>query len=204
MQFILRNNLNLMALLGAGVAVYLAFFWPDMLVMQRTVGLFFVALVLHVWEEMRYPGGFPEMMMSRLNFAIPNRHAAKAIVDGYVLYLVFVPLFLPHVIWLAMASMLLGVLEAVAHTAEIKLFRLKHPYSPGLATAIVLLLPIGIFGITYAVRHDVMRPKQWAYSLLYMAAGFAIAQGTVVRMSGLKYTEFLKKVRSVLFAKHAD
>jgi len=89
MQFILRNNLNLMALLGAGVAVYLAFFWPDMLVMQRTVGLFFVALVLHVWEEMRYPGGFPETM-SRLNFAIPNRHAAKAIVDGYVLYLVFV------------------------------------------------------------------------------------------------------------------
>jgi len=204
MQFILRNNLNLMALLGAGVAVYLAFFWPDMLVMQRTVGLFFVALVLHVWEEMRYPGGFPEMMMSRLNFAIPNRHAAKAIVDGYVLYLVFVPLFFPHVIWLAMASMLLGVLEAVAHTAEIKLFRLKHPYSPGLATAIVLLLPIGIFGITYAVRHDVMRPKQWAYSLLCMAAGFAIAQGTVVRMSGLKYTEFLKKVHSVLFAKHAD
>jgi hypothetical protein len=171
--------------------------------MQRTVGLFFVALVLHVWEEMRYPGGFPEMVMSRLNFAIPNRHAAEAIVAGYVLYLVFVPLFFPHVIWLAMASMVLGVLEAVAHTAEIKLFRLKHYYSPGLATAIVLLLPISIFGITYAVRHDLMQPWEWVYSLLYMVVGFAIAQGTVVRMSGLKYIEFLKRVRSTLFAKQA-
>ena len=48
-----------------------------------------------------------------------------------------------------------------------------------------------------------MRPWEWAYSVLYMVVGFAIAQGTVVRMSGLKYTEFLKRVRSVLFAKHA-
>ena len=110
-QLILRNNLNLIALLGGCVVVYLAIFWHDMPVIQRTVALFFVALVLHVWEEMRYPGGFPEMVMSRLNFVIPNRHAAEAIVAGYVLYLVFVPLFFPHVIWLAMASMLLGVLE---------------------------------------------------------------------------------------------
>ena len=104
-QFILRNNLNLMALLGVGVAVYLALFWPEMPVMQRTVGLFFIALVLHVWEEMRYPGGFPEMMMSRLDFAIPNMNAAHALVSGYVLYLVFVPFFFPHIVWLAMASM---------------------------------------------------------------------------------------------------
>jgi uncharacterized protein with HXXEE motif len=200
-QFILRNNLNLMALLGACVAVYLAIFWRDMPVMQRTVGLFFIALVLHVWEEMRYPGGFPEMMMSRLNFVIPNRHAAEAIVAGYVLYLVFVPLFFPTVIWLTMASMLLGVFEAVAHTAEIKLFRLKHYYSPGLVTAVFLLLPIWIFGVTYAVRHDLMQPWEWLYSLLYMVVGFAIAQGTVVRMSGMKYSDFLKRVKSTFSAK---
>ncbi len=203
-QFILRNNLNLMALLGVGVAVYLALFWPEMPVMQRTVGLFFIALVLHVWEEMRYPGGFPEMMMSRLDFAIPNMNAAHALVSGYVLYLVFVPFFFPHIVWLAMASMVLGVLEAIAHTAEIKLFRCKHFYSPGLATAMVLLLPIAIFGITYAVRHDLIRPWQWAYSVVYMVIGFAIAQGSVVRMSGLKYSEFLRKVRSVIFGKPAQ
>jgi hypothetical protein len=188
-----------MALIAAGVAVYFAAYWADMPAMQRTTALFFVAAVLHVWEEMRYPGGFPEMMMSRLNFAIPNRHAAEAIVAGYVLYLVFIPLFFPHVVWLAMASMLLGVLEAVAHTAEIWLFRLKHYYSPGLVTAIVLLLPISIYGITYALRHDLMQPREWVYSLLYMAVGFAIAQGTVVRMSGMKYLEFLRRVRSTLF-----
>lgn len=92
-QFLVRNNLNLLALLGVGVIAYLAIFWAEMPVMQRTVGVFFVALVAHVWEEMRYPGGFAELMTSRLDFAIHNIDAAHAIVGGYVLYLVFVPLF---------------------------------------------------------------------------------------------------------------
>jgi hypothetical protein len=46
-----------------------------------------------------------------------------------------------------------------------------------------------------------MRPWEWAWSVLYMVIGFAIAQRTVVRMSGLKYSEFLKRVRSTLSAK---
>ena len=200
-QFVLRNNLNLLAALGIGVAIYLSVSWAVMPVLQRSVGLFFVALVLHVWEEMRYPGGFAEMVTRRLNFALPNRYAAESIVAGYVLYLVFVPLFFPHVPWLAMASMLLGVLEAIAHLAEIKIFRRKYFYSPGLVTAVLLLLPIATYGISYAVRQDLMRPLDWVWSLLYMAIGFAIAQGTVVRMSGLEYLDFLKRVRSVLFAK---
>jgi hypothetical protein len=70
-----------------------------------------------------------------------------------------------------------------------------------MATALIVLLPISIVGITYVVRNDLMRPWEWAYSLLYMVSGFAIMQGTVVRMSGMKYLEFLKRGRSKLFAK---
>lgn len=101
------------------------------------------------------------MVTRRLNFALPNRYAAESIVAGYVLYLVFVPLFFPHVPWLATASMLLGMLEAIAHLAEIKIFRRRYFYSPGLVTAVLLLLPIAIYGISYAVRQDLMRPLDW-------------------------------------------
>ena len=79
-QFVLRNSPNLLAALGIGVAIYLSVSWAVMPVLQRSVGLFFVALVLHVWEEMRYPGGFAEMVTRRLNFALPNRYAAESIV----------------------------------------------------------------------------------------------------------------------------
>lgn len=45
-QFVLRNNLNLLAALGIGVAIYLSVNWAVMPVLQRSVGLFSVALVL--------------------------------------------------------------------------------------------------------------------------------------------------------------
>jgi hypothetical protein len=86
-----------MAVLGADVVIYVVLNWPMMPVLQRIVGLFFVANVLRVWEEMRFPGGVPEMAMRPLNFALPDRHAAELIVGAYVLYLSFVPLFFPHV-----------------------------------------------------------------------------------------------------------
>ncbi|EEF59740.1 HXXEE domain-containing protein [Pedosphaera parvula] len=200
-QFILRNNLYLLTALAIGVAIYVAVNWAAIPFLQRMVGLFFVAIMLHVWEESRFPGGFAEMITARLNFAITDPRVAELILAGAILYLGFVPLFFPHVAWLAMAAMLLGVLEPIAHLAAIKMFQRKHFYSPGLLTAVVLLLPISIYGIAFAVRNDLMRPWDWIWSLLYMATGLAIAQGTVVRMSGLRYTEFLKRVRSTLFAK---
>jgi hypothetical protein len=198
-QVVLRNVLNLMAVLGICVAVYVAWNWSGLPTIQRMVGLFFVGLVLHVWEEMRFPGGFAEMITSRLDFVLTAPHAAEAIVAAYVLYLAFVPLFFPHVAWLAMASILLGVLEAIGHVAAIRLFRCKHYYSPGLVTALALLLPISVYGIAYVVRNDLIRPLDWGCSLLYMVLGLAVAQGTVVRMSGMKYGQFLKRVRSTLF-----
>lgn len=60
----------------------------------------------------------------------------------------FVPLFFPRLPFLAMATMMLGVLEGVMHIARIKMFRLPRFYSLGLATAIVLLLPISIHAFT--------------------------------------------------------
>ena len=45
-----KNNLYLMAALGVIVAVYVAVNWTSMPVLQRMVSLFFVGLVMHLWE----------------------------------------------------------------------------------------------------------------------------------------------------------
>jgi hypothetical protein len=77
-----------------------------------------------------------------------------------VLVIAFVPLFFPRVPFLAMATMMLGVLETVKHIGMIKMFRLPRFYSPGLPTAIVLLLPISIYAFAYVIRHDLMQQVQ--------------------------------------------
>ncbi len=55
-NFVLRNNLYLMAALGVAVASYVALNWSSMPVLQRMVGLFFVGLVMRLSEEGRFPG----------------------------------------------------------------------------------------------------------------------------------------------------
>ncbi|HEY1473356.1 MAG TPA: HXXEE domain-containing protein [Pseudolabrys sp.] len=198
-KFILKNNLYLMAALGVGVGVYVAVNWASMPVLQRLVGLFFVGLVMHLWEEGRFPGGFVEMITEHLHFTAINRHFGEIVTAAYALMIAFVPLFFPRVPFLAMAAMMLGVMEAVMHVAMIKMFRLKHFYSPGLATALVLLLPISIYTFDYVIRHNLMQPVSWLFAFLYMLFGLAVAQQIVIRASGVRYSDFLKNVKTALF-----
>ena len=197
-KLILRNNLYIMAALGVAVATYLAINWSSMPVLQRLVGIFFVGLVMHLWEEGRFPGGFVELITEHLHFTARDRHFGEIVTAAYVLVIAFVPLFFPNVPFLAMATMMLGVLEAIMHLAMIKMFRLPRFYSPGLATAVVVLLPISIYGLAYAVRHDLMQPHSWLFAFLYMLFGLIVAQQVVIRASGVKYTDFLRNVRAAL------
>jgi len=199
-DIIIRNNLYLLTALGVIVAVYTAMNWAAMPVLQRMVGLFFVALILHLWEEGRFPGGFAEMISSRLNFTQINPHFGEIITAALVMIVTLVPFFFPHVAFLAMVPMLLGILEVVAHLAMIKMFGLKRFYSPGLATSVVVLLPISVYTISYAVQHNLMQPVSWLYSFLSMLISLMLAQQIVVRTSGMKYTDFLKNVRATIFA----
>jgi len=112
-----------------------------------------------------------------------EQHAAEEVASepgaAYVLVIAFVPLFFPHVPFLAMAAMMLGIMEVVMHLAMIKMFRLKHFYSPGLATAVVVLLPISIYTFAYVIRHNVMQPIPWLPAFLYML--FGLGRGSADR-----------------------
>ncbi|HEY4257632.1 MAG TPA: HXXEE domain-containing protein, partial [Candidatus Udaeobacter sp.] len=143
----MRNNLYLMTALAVVVAVFIALNWASIPILQRMTGLFFVGLVAHLWEEQRIPGGFVEMVTEHLHFTASSREFGEVCTAACVLVIAFVPFLLPQVAFLAMAPMMLGVLEAVEHVGVIKVFRLKRFYSPGMITAVCVLLPISVFSI---------------------------------------------------------
>lgn len=76
---------------------------------------------------------------------------------------------------------------------------LRRPYSPGLVTSVVVLLPISLFGIVYAVQNGLMTPLTWLFAFLYVILSLGIAQQIVVRASGIRYRDFLANVRSAFF-----
>jgi hypothetical protein len=160
--------------------------------------LFFIALALHLWEEGRFPGGFTDLITSKLNFTASNPHFGEMITAAYVLAIAFVPLFFPKVAFLAMAPMMLGILEAVALVGAIWIFRLERFCSPGMLTAVFLLMPVSIYGIAYAVQQHLMSPLSWLLSFLYMLGGLMLAQQIVVRAGGMQYSQFLSNVRATI------
>lgn len=200
-NFILKNTFYIVTVLGIITGLYTLINWSSMPVLQRMDGLFFLGITLHIWEESKYPGGFTEMITRKLNFTQRDPYFGEFITGLYILLIVFIPLFFPNIIFLAMAPMLIGILEVVAHLAAIKMFDMKRFYSPGLLTAVVVLLPISIYTIVYATHNNLMRTVDWLYSFLYMLVGLLLAQQLVVRMSGMKYSDFLRNVKGTLFSK---
>lgn len=79
LKFLTRNSLYTVSAVAIVVGAYTALNWDSLPVLQRMVGLFFVGIVAHVWEEMRFPGGFVELVASRVNF---TRHFSAVGTDA--------------------------------------------------------------------------------------------------------------------------
>ena len=57
-----KSNIWILTAAGVAVAVYMVLAWDAMPAGQRALGFFVVGIVLHEWEEMRFPGGFYDLM----------------------------------------------------------------------------------------------------------------------------------------------
>ena len=118
------------------------------------------AALLHVFEEFVFPGGFG-------NWDRENRPAFAASITPrfhVTINLVFVSLcFLPLVLhgeysvawWLCMASVVF--VNALFH---IRGTLRTRKYSPGLATSIILYLPLSVYGYWYFLTHALTTVEQ--------------------------------------------
>jgi hypothetical protein len=192
------NALYLLGATSAATLIYVLADWRRRPVLQRLVSLQFFFVFLHIMEESHFPGGFSEMVEAKLNFTLTNPHFGELVLCTVVLILFVPPFLFPQRSFLAMAPMVLGVFELVAHAAGIWMFDRDVPYTPGLATAACLLAPLGAYSIRYAVKNRLIRPIEWLFVFLYMLVTVAIAQQIVVRSTGMSYMEFLENIRKAL------
>lgn len=201
-NIIMKNNLYLITGLGLITTIYTVINWSTMPFLQRMVGIFFFGIVLHLWEEGKFPGGFTDMITAKFNFTAKNQHFGESITTIYVLFITFIPFFFPDLTFLALAPILLGFLEVLAHLVASKMYDKSRFYSPGLITAAFVLLPISIYTTFYVINQTLVEPMAWVLALLYMVIGLITAQQYVVRSSGMKYSEFIANVRKTILTKN--
>lgn len=196
MEFWAKHNLHILTVAGIAVAAYLAIGWGGMEPLQRAIGVFIVGVTLHEWEEMRFPGGFFGLMTNMFGIKdatelqMDKAHGAVAIA---IVFFAYVPFFFYEVAWLAMVPAILGIFESFIHVVGIKIHRLKRPYSPGMATALLILLPSAVCIIVFGAQG--MPAWQWTLSIAYYLAAFLLMEVCVWGAFGISPKELPQKVK---------
>lgn len=159
MTFYRRNWYYMGAILFVALSYVMGFWESHFSPIQVILMFSFLAMLAHQVEEYAYPGGFPSIaniaMFGEKN--VPDRYPLNAnqclISNVFLTYPFYLAaIFLPQVIWLGLAQVGLGLFQILAHGIVVNI-RLKSLYNPGLATAVFLFLPIGIYYIWYVTTN---------------------------------------------------
>ncbi len=148
---------------GGALFVLLAYymgFWGDRFSPIQVILIYsFMAMLVHQFEEYALPGGLPAIanIVTSGERQAPDRYPLNAnqvmISNVFLTYPFYViPVFVPGVIWLGLMQVGQGLLQVIAHGVVANV-TLKSPYNPGMASNLVLQLPIGIYYIWYVHAH---------------------------------------------------
>ncbi|AIQ68776.1 HXXEE domain-containing protein [Paenibacillus graminis] len=132
----------------------------------------FIAILVHQFEEYRWPGYFGGLFnivifKSEQPKHYPLNPQSAMIINliiAYVFYLL--PVFFPDIIWLALAPIFMGFFQFIWHGifANIKA---KTWYNPGLFAVLVFHFPIGGWYLYYIVTHHLASTTDWIIGSVY-------------------------------------
>ena len=194
-----KANIYLLSLAAVAVACYLAICWGDLAAGQRSLGFFCIGITLHEWEEMRFPGGFYDLMLKkfRIEGATPLREGVShGVVVIAIAFFAFVPFLLwEQAPWLAGIPAILGFFEAFIHIMGIRIHRMPHPYTPGMATALLCLLPVAVCIVVFAMPG--VGIGGWALAIVCHIAIFALMELGVLKSFHVDLRTMPQRIREV-------
>lgn len=151
MRFAQRHWFDVGAVLGIALAIWLIVAGSSMDPITLILWISLLTLFAHQVEEWRWPGWFPGMLNVVLfrsddpwRFPLNVRSGLMVnVVVGWVGYLL-AALLGTSALWLAMATILVSVGNCVLHLLVIPI-RGRMPYNPGMATSLLLFLPVSVW-----------------------------------------------------------
>ena len=168
----------------------------ELSVIQKLVVIDAFLFILHEWEEGHYPGGFVNLVVGLIGVQVSDEtKRASRIPAGILLLLLSILPFVYHdVPLITMAVATFGIIEGFVHTIGIRLFRMKHFYTPGMATA-WLELVVSIFMIAYLIINHLGEWQDYVFGPIVMLICFASLQKTMTLMVGVNYGDMPKMVK---------
>lgn len=194
-KFIKNYALEIYTVLAMLFIVYTAML-GELSVFQKLIVIDAFLFILHEWEEGHYPGGFANMVAGLIQVEVSDetKRASRIPAGILLLLLSVVPFFFHDKPMVVMVVATFGIIEGFVHTIGIRLFRMKHFYTPGAVTA-WLELVISILMISYLIKNNLGDWQDYVFGPIIMFVCFGMLQKTMTLMVGFNYSDMPKMIK---------
>ena len=159
--------------------------------------IYIAALAVHEIEELKFPGGFVELVTAMTGLKLKKLGLAKLGLLMFTLYATIIPAFISGYVWPVMATMFIGIIEIFAHLAAARVNPKKF-YSPGMLTAVIVQFPVAVYGFYYLFSNQMVKGIYWLYAFIFLLIPLFGLQAIIVKSNGQKYGEFINNARKAM------
>ena len=173
MKFLLRHWFDVGGILAIPLLLWAWLGdWPTI---QLILLLNLVAVLVHQFEEYRFPGGEPwvlnEVMMPKPGARadrLPTNQLSSIWINGMAWVLYALPVFFPEQVWLALAPILMGFpAQFVAH-GIFNNVKLRTFYNPGLFAVLFGHTPLAIWYVVTVYQQGLIHWWDWMLGVLLL------------------------------------
>ncbi|MBQ8625171.1 MAG: HXXEE domain-containing protein [Agathobacter sp.] len=195
-KFIIKYGLEILTVIMFILITALAVFFPDASIVRKFLAVYMCLFTLHEWEENKYPGGFSNLMKKTMGLEFNKDAEARSHLPVYILLLgiLIIPFIFDSIIILSLIPMSLGIFECIVHIVGIKLHKMDKPYTPGLITAICMLIT-SVYMLYYYNTNHIATGTDYLYGALLTFVSFAIMQNRVLASLGYGYKDIFENVK---------
>ena len=196
-KFMKKYSFLLTSLLGVIAVMWLVIGWNDMDMLRKLPIIYIAALAVHEMEELKFPGGFVELVTAMTGLKLKKLGLAKLGFLMFTLYATIIPAFISGYVWPVMATMFIGIIEIFAHLAAARVNPKKF-YSPGMLTAVIVQFPVAVYGFYYLFSNQMVKGIYWLYAFIFLLIPLFGLQAIIVKSNGQKYGEFINNARKAM------
>ncbi|MCQ4741539.1 HXXEE domain-containing protein [Blautia producta] len=196
-KFMKKYSFLLTSLLGVIAVMWLVIGWNDMDMLRKLPIIYIAALAVHEIEELKFPGGFVELVTAMTGLKLKKLGLAKLGLLMFTLYATIIPAFISGYVWPVMATMFIGIIEIFAHLAAARVNPKKF-YSPGMLNAVIVQFPVAVYGFYYLFSNQMVKGIYWLYAFIFLLIPLFGLQAIIVKSNGQKYGEFINNARKAM------
>ena len=195
MKFLRKHWYDVCGVSAVFSSALLVIFGEQMDTLRILLALNFIVVLLHQFEEYRFPGGGQAIANAfRRGEIVYDRYPLNQnnamwgnLIAAFGFYLL--PVFFPEVLWLGIAPVIFGLIQIIPHVF-IANIGLRTWYNPGFFSVVFGHVPVGIYYLYYIVTNNSASTQDWIIGAVYVVLFLVVSNALFYKLLADKNSQY--------------